>query len=247
MYSKQTVDVQGSAMEILVFEPDGDGPFPGIVVAQHLPVAHMGLEKDPFTIDTGERLAKAGYGCVIPFIFHWWPSEEDVAVKRAEFRDDRVIADLDAAYAVLAAMAKVDGGRIGIIGHCWGGRVAWLGPCHNPDYKAAAVLYGGRIKLAMGEGGVPPIELAGNITCPMIGIFGNDDLNPSPADVADLDAALNAAGVEHEFHAYDGAGHGFQDFNNEERYREAATVDSWQKVLAFLDAKLKQPVEAATA
>ena len=54
MYSKQTVDVQGSAMEILIFEPDGDGPFPGIVVAQHLPVAHMGLEQDPFTIDTGE-------------------------------------------------------------------------------------------------------------------------------------------------------------------------------------------------
>ena len=247
MYTKQSVDVQGSAMEILVFEPDGDGPFPGIVVAQHLPVAHMGLEKDPFTIDVGERLAKAGYACVIPFIFHWWPPEEDIAVKRAEFRDDWTIADLDAAYAVLAGMDRVDGARIGIIGHCWGGRVAWLGPCHNPDYKAAAVLYGGRIKIAMGPDGVPPIELAGRIACPMIGIFGNDDQNPSPADVADLDAALDAAGVEHEFHFYDGAGHGFQDFNNEERYRAAATVDSWHKVLAFLDSKLKQPVAAATA
>ena len=247
MYSTQTVDVQGSPMEILVFEPDGDGPFPGIVVAQHLPVAHMGLEKDPFTIDVGERLAKAGHACVIPFIFHWWPPDQDIAVKRAEFRDDRTIADLDAAYAVLAGMDRVDADRIGIIGHCWGGRVAWLGPCHNPDYKAAAVLYGGRIKIAMGPDSVPPIELAGRINCPVIGIFGNDDQNPSPADVADLDAALDAAGVEHEFHLYDGAGHGFEDFNNEERYREAATVDSWHKVLAFLDSKLKQPVEVATA
>ncbi len=52
-------------MEILVFEPRGDGPFPGIVVAQHLPIAHTGLENDPFTIDVGERLADAGYACVI--------------------------------------------------------------------------------------------------------------------------------------------------------------------------------------
>ncbi len=239
MYTKQTVDVQGSRMEILVFEPDGDGPFPGIVAAQHLPVAHAGLENDPFTIDTGERLANAGYACVIPFIFHWWPPDEDVAVKRAEFRDDWTLADLDAAYAMLTGMDRVDAARIGIVGYCWGGRVAWLGACHNPDYKAAAVLYGGRIKLAMGPDSVPPIELAGRIACPMIGIFGNDDLNPSPADVDDLDAALNAAGVEHEFHRYDGAGHGFHDFTNEQRYREAATVDSRQKVLAFLDGKLK--------
>ncbi len=66
MYSKQTVEVQGSAMDILVFEAEGDGPHPGLVVAQHLPVAHEGLEKDPFTIDIGERLAAAGYATVFP-------------------------------------------------------------------------------------------------------------------------------------------------------------------------------------
>ena len=239
MYSKETADINGSPMEILVFQPEGDGPFPGIVVAQHLPVAHAGLEKDPFTLDIGERFANAGYACVIPYIFHWWPPEEDIAVKREEFRDDWTLADLGAAYLLLTGMDKVDGDRVGIIGHCWGGRVAWLGVGHNSDYKAAAVLYGGRIKLPMGPGSVPPIELAGDIRCPMIGIFGNDDQNPSPADVDDLDAALDAAGVEHEFHRYDGAGHGFQDFVNKERYREAATADSWEKVFAFFDTKLK--------
>ena len=239
MYSKQTLDIQGSPMETLVFEPEGEGPFPGIVVAQHLPIAHAGLEKDPFTLDVGERLAAAGYACVIPFIFHWWPKEEDIAVKREAFRDDWTVADLDAAYSLLTGMENVDAGRTAIIGHCWGGRVTWLGACHNPDYKAAAVLYGGRIKLAMGPGSVPLIDLADRIPCPMIGIFGNDDQNPSPADVDDLDAALNAAGVAHEFHRYDGAGHGFQDFVNEERYRKEASDDAWEKVLAFFDRELK--------
>ena len=126
MYGKTTAEILGSAMEILVFEPAGEGPFPGVVVAQHLPIAHAGLEKDPFTIDVGERLAGAGYVCVIPFVFHWWPPDADIDVKRAEFRDDWTVADMAAAYDRLAGMPNVDGGRIGIVGHCWGGRIAWL-------------------------------------------------------------------------------------------------------------------------
>ncbi len=238
MYGKTTADILGSAMEILVFEPAGEGPFPGVVVAQHLPIAHAGLEKDPFTIDVGERLAGAGYVCVIPFVFHWWPPDADIDVKRAEFRDDWTVADMAAAYDRLAGMPNVDGGRIGIVGHCWGGRIAWLVACHNARYKAAAVFYGGRIKVAMGPDAVPPIELADRIPCRVLGIFGNDDENPSPADVDDLDAALAAAGVAHDFHRYDGAGHGFQDFGDETRYREAATPDAWDKLLAFFGAEL---------
>ena len=238
-YSKQTVDVNGSAMEILVFEPEGAGPVPGIMVAQHLPIAHAGLEKDPFTLDIGERLAAAGYACVIPYVFHWWPPEEELEVKRTEWRDDWTIADLEAANAVLTGLGRVDADRLGIIGHCWGGRIAFLGACRFPLYKACATLYGGRIKITMGESSTAPIELVDDIKGSIIGIFGNDDENPSPADVDDIDAALTAAGVEHEFHRYDGAGHGFQDFVNEERYRKEATEDSWAKVMAFFERKLK--------
>jgi len=238
-YGKQTVDVQGSPMEVLTFEPAGGGPHPGIVVAQHLPVAHEGLEKDPFTIDVGEKLAANGYAAVIPYIFHWWPPEEDVAVKREQWHDDRAVADLDAALGVLKGLEGVDDARLGIIGHCWGGRISWLGACHNPAFRATVVLYGGRIKLPMGDGVPAPITLAGNISGPVLGIFGNDDQNPSPADVDDLDAALTAAGVPHEFHSYDGAGHGFQDFVNKKRFRPDQTADSWEKLFAFLDRILK--------
>jgi carboxymethylenebutenolidase len=239
MYTKKIVEIDASPMEVLVFQPEGAGPFPGLVVAQHIPIAHAGLEIDPFVLDVGERLAAAGYASVTPHVFHWWPSQADIEVKRDGFRDDNAVKDMAAAFELLAGMDKVDENRIGIIGHCWGGRLSWLGACHEPRYKAAAVLYGGRIKAGMGEGSPPPITLADRITCPMIGIFGNDDQNPSPDDVTDLDAALNAAGVDHTFHQYDGAGHGFQDFNNPERYREAQAEDAWVKLLAFLDGHLK--------
>ena len=238
MYSKHTVTIEHSPMEILVFEPEGDGPHPGIVVAQHLPVAHEGLEKDPFTIDVGEKFAAAGYTCVIPWIFHWWTPETDIEVKRAEFRDDRCLSDMQATFDFLAGMDSVDENRIGIIGHCWGGRVSWLHACHNPNYKALITLYGGRLKLGMGAGAAPPIERAAHIPCPVLGVFGNDDQNPSPEDVADLDAALTAGNVKHEFHQYDGAGHGFQDFINPDRYREKQGTDAWAKIRVFLEREL---------
>jgi carboxymethylenebutenolidase len=68
----------------------------------------------------------------------------------------------------------------------------------------------------------------------VLGIFGNEDQNPTPEDVDDLDEALTGASVPHEFHRYDGAGHGFQDFTNPDRYREAQTEDSWEKIERFL-------------
>ena len=59
-------------------------------------------------------------------------------------------------------MENVDSERIGIFGHCWGGRVSWLGAGTNSKYKACAVFYGGRIKKTMGENNPPAIDLAPN-------------------------------------------------------------------------------------
>ena len=238
MHRIETVTVNDSPMEIFLFEPEGPGPHPGLVLAQHIPVGHTGIENDTFTLKTAERFAQNGFVVAAPFIFHWWPKEAEMQLKRDEFRDDWTALDLNAAYGYLAQMETVDADRIGIAGHCWGGRVAWLGAGHLPGLKACAVFYGGRIKLTMGPDTPPAIDLAGNIKCPVIGFFGNEDQNPSPEDVNDYEAALAAAGVDHIFHRYDGAGHAFQSFNSEERYREEASEDAWEKVLAFMGEKL---------
>ena len=235
-----TTEVRGSPMEVFLFAPAGAASHPGLVLCQHIPVGHTGIENDTVTLKTAERFCANGYAVAVPFIFHWWPKSADMEVKRAGFRDDWTRLDLDAAFELLAAQPGVDRERIGIAGHCWGGRVAWLGACTNPRYKACAVFYGGRVKLVMGEGNPPAIELAGNIRCPVIAFFGNEDTNPTPADVNDYDAALTRAGVEHVFHRYDGAGHAFQSFNNPERYREKASEDAWGKVLEFFAGKLKK-------
>lgn len=238
-YEIETVDVGGSPMEVFMFTPNGAGPHPGIVLCQHIPGGHQGVEQDEFTLKTAERYAQNGYVVAVPFIFHWWPKTDGIEVKRDGFRDDWTAKDLTAAFDLLAARSDVDAERIGMIGHCWGGRVAWLGACHNPKLKACIVFYGGRVKLVMGPDGTPPaIDLANRIACPVAGFFGNDDANPTPEDVDDYEAALAAAGVEREFHRYDGAGHAFQSFNNLDRYHHGASEDAWTKALDFLTRRL---------
>ena len=75
--------------------------------------------------------------------------------------------------------------------------------------------------------------MVANITCPVVGFFGNDDGNPSPEDVDRLDAELSKHGIAHSFHRYDGAGHAFQNFLNEANYRESQAEDAWGKVIDF--------------
>jgi len=238
-YDIVSVDVQGSAMDVFLFIPSGNTPLPGIVLAQHIPVGHAGIENDTFTLETARRFAANGYAVAVPFIFHWWPKTDPLDKKKAESRDDWMLADISAAFEVLAQHPDVDENRIAMAGHCWGGRVAWLAACYIRSFRALAVFYGGNIKKGLGDGAVAPIDLAANIECPVIGFFGNDDSNPSPDDVADYARALDAAGIHYDFHQYDNAGHAFQNFPAAERYNEAASEDAWAKVLIFLDKLLK--------
>jgi carboxymethylenebutenolidase len=229
-----SVDVLGSEMEVFRFDPERSGPNPGIVLAQHIPVGHAGIENDTYTLKSAARLARNGYAVAVPFIFHWWPKSADIQVKRKESRDDWMVADCRAAFDLLADDPTVKADRIGIVGHCWGGRVAWLGACHIPELAACGIFYGGRIRAPMGDGNPPPIDLVSQITCPVAGFWGNEDQNPTPQDVDDIDAALTAANISHVFHRYHSAGHAFQNFPDPECYRHEASEDAWGRLLDFL-------------
>ncbi|MEJ2748947.1 MAG: dienelactone hydrolase family protein, partial [Anaerolineae bacterium] len=75
--------------------------------------------------------------------------------------------------------------------------------------------------------------------CPLLGIFGEDDHNPSPEQVNNHEAELQKQGKDYEFHRYPGAGHGFFYYNRP-NYRQAQAVDGWQKIFAFLEKYLSQ-------
>ena len=241
----KVVDVDGSPMEVFVYTPEPKGNYPALILCQHIPVGHAGLEHDTFTLTSAERLAEAGYIVAVPFIFHWWPKSEEMKVKAMSFRDDWVVADLKATLSHLRSLPNVNTGEIGIIGHCWGGRVSWLGACQMSEIAACAVFYGGRIDKKLGPEEVTaqlqsPLEQAMNFPCPVTGFFGNEDQNPTPELVDEYEAALSKHNIEYSFHRYDDAGHAFQNFPTPERYRKTQSEDAWEKCLSFFNTHLKE-------
>ena len=223
-----TVAVDGDTMRCYVSSPEGPGPFPGVIVAQHA----GGV--DEFIQTMSDRIAAAGYVAIAPELYHRDPNPEDnPLVRMGRLRDTNVVTDVSAAFEHLKGLANVAAERTGIAGFCMGGRVAYLMATHIPALGAAVVFYGGNIMVPWGEGPAP-FDGTDRIRCPLLGLFGEDDTNPSPADVAKIDAELTRLGRTHEFRSFSGAGHAFM---NEGRpsYRKERAEEAWAKCLGWFE------------
>ena len=75
------------------------------------------------------------------------------------------------------------------------------------------------------------------MSCPLLGLFGNEDRAPTPEQVDQHEAELKKHGKNYEFHRYDGAGHGFFYYDRP-AYRIEQALDGWQKVFAFCEKHL---------
>jgi carboxymethylenebutenolidase len=193
-----------------------------------------------------DQYAANGYVAIAPALYHrQHPNpklgyDEMPAVQgyMGALQDNEIIEDVNVAIDYLQNKYKRTAGqKIGIVGYCVGGRIAYLAATSCPGLSAASVYYGGRILVPFGDGPAP-IDLTGNITIPVMGNFGDDDENPSPADVATIDSALTAAGVTHDFKSYPGAGHGF-NCDDRGSYNEAAATDAFSRTLAFFNSNVK--------
>jgi len=222
------IDVNGQPMRVSIDGPAGART--GVVVMIHGP----GLDR--FIEVQVETLATHGYVAAAPDLFHRQPDDGSDAMTRVgRLLDREIVDDVD---ATVAHLREIGVDRLAVLGFCMGGRNAYLLAGARPSYwSAAGVCYGGNIMKAWGDG-PSPLERTDQIACPIIGVFGADDPNPSSDDVKRIDAALTEHGKPHEFHIYDGAGHAFLNFSNPERYRPQQAADAWPKLLAFLDRHL---------
>ena len=224
MINTVSIDAPDGQMDVMLGVPEGAGPFPTLVVCHH----RWGL--DAFTKSVVERLNASGFIAGAPNFYHRRPSGEDTSEAMKYLDDDQIIGDIRAATAYLQKQPAAKRSAEGIMGHCMGGRHSFLGATAHP-FKGAVMLYGGSV--TQSRGGKPPaLSRAASIACPILGFFGKEDKNPSPTDMAEIDKELTRLGKKHEFHAYDGAGHAFQN-NGDERYRPAASEDAWRRYLAF--------------
>jgi len=194
---------------------------------------------DAFIQGICEKLALAGFAAIAPDLYHRESEEQakdEPLVRMGRLKDAEIAKDINAALQHLCSYRQVARDRVGIIGFCMGGRIAYMMAALNPSFRACVDFYGGNIAVPWGEG-PSPLDLTPQIGCPVLGLFGAEDANPSPQDVARMEAELRRNGKEYQFHIYPGAGHAFM---NEARpsYRPEAAQDAWQRCTAFLSRHL---------
>jgi carboxymethylenebutenolidase len=226
-------------IEAYLARPDGAERRGGVVVIHHMP----GFDR--WSKEVVRRFATMGYDAIAPNL-HWRDApgvspDDAAAASRAAggVPDERFVGDAAGAVTALRAL-PTSNGRVGVIGYCSGGRQSVLAAC-TVDVDAAVDCYGAFVT------GTPPPEFPIKISnivdqlpqlrSPLLGLFGNDDVAPSPEHVAELDRILTEHDKPHEFHAYDGAGHAFFS-TDRPSYRVAAALDGWERITRFFDTHL---------
>lgn len=234
----ETITITGANGELInayFARPLGSGPFPGMVVVHHMP------GWDEWYRETTRKFAQHGYAALSPNLYfrtgHGTP--EDVAAKvrsTGGVPDDQVVGDLAGALTYLKSLPFLNG-KAGVFGTCSGGRHAYLAACRVPGFDTVVDCWGGRVVMleeALSPNfPVSPLDYTKDLSCPILGLFGEEDTSPSPDQVAIHEAELKKYNKDYEFHMYPGAGHGFFYYNRPS-YRQQQAVDGWQKIFDFL-------------
>ncbi len=211
----------------------GSGPFPTVLVIQEVWGVHEHIK------DVCRRLAKAGYYAIASELYARQgdptkiaDTQEIIKTIVSKVPDAQVMADLDASVAFAKASGKADTAKLAVTGFCWGGRITWLYAAHNPGLKAAAAWYGPIDRPRTELQPKFPIDLAADLKCPVLGLYGAADQG-IPVDTVDkMGAACKAAGKNCEFKIYPDTPHAF-NADYRPSYRAEAAKDGWAKMLAW--------------
>jgi carboxymethylenebutenolidase len=190
----------------------------GIVIAQEMYGLNNYLRSvcDHFAGHGYLALAPALYDRQQPGLVYTYSKDDHDRAQRTYKRRDWTAAlyDLDAARAAVA-----EAGKVGLVGFCWGGSLAWLAACRR-DYACAVAYYGSAM----------PDFAHEQARCPVIAHIGDRDTSMPAARIVDFRAAQPSVPV----HIYEGAPHGFDNPNRVERHHPQACRIARERTLAFL-------------
>jgi carboxymethylenebutenolidase len=206
--------------------PDGAGKHPAVIVI------HEWWGLNDWVKVEAQKLAAEGYVALAVDLYRGKVAttpEEAHEIMRG-VPEDRAQRDLEAAFAYLAARPDVNPAKIADIGWCMGGGYSVRFAVSEPKLAACIVNYG---PLPTDSGNIAKIK------APVLGNFGADDKGITPDSVRKFAAAMQADGKNIDVKIYDGAGHAFENPNNKDGYRPAATADAWQRITAFLKKSLQ--------
>ncbi len=211
----------------ILYTPEGKGPFPAVIII------HEWWGLNDWVKGQASKLSDQGYVTLAVDLYRGkvaTTGDEAHELMRG-VPEDRAKRDLGAAFDYLASQANVKKDRIGAIGWCMGGGYALDVALLEPTLAADVINYG---HLAT------DLEALKKINAPILGLFGAQDRGISPEDVHKFGDAMDKLGKKIDVTIYPDAGHGFENPNNKDGYREADTADAWKKTVAFLESTLKK-------
>jgi len=198
---------------------------------------------DDHIVDVCGRFAALGYLAVAPHLFHRDGVNalpHDLAIVRRYMDNltaDGVIADITEAREYLISQG-FSTQQIGIVGFCMGGSVTLVSAV-KLSFGAAVTFYGGG--LAEGRFGFPPLlDIAAELGCPWLGLFGDLDAGIPVDQVEALRSAAAKSSSPTSVVRYAEAGHAFHCDARPDRYHEASARDAWQKAVDWFDRYLEQ-------
>jgi carboxymethylenebutenolidase len=239
------VSLQSGGDQIAAYHayPNQPGSYPGIVVIQEA----FGL--DDHICDLARRFANIGYNAVAPALYWRRGAPKDPNNIETVFPvmfglpDSEAVQDLEAAADYLRAMPGATG-KIGAIGFCSGGRHTLLFACSSNKVDAAIDCWGGFIHRATPNDETTaarpkaPLDMVGQLNCPLFGVFGAEDQNPPVELEAELKKRAQEAGKDVTTKIYQNAGHAFlADYRPS--YREGPAHELWGDIRNFFDKHLK--------
>jgi len=204
---------------------------PGIVILPDVRGLH------PFYRDLAERFASAG---VHATAFDYFGRTAGIGDRGEDFEyrehvdqttPDGVAADVAAAVAHVRAEAGGGASAVYTVGFCFGGRNSFNQAARGHGLDGVIGFYGAPQQRGDEDTNAPTM-LAPGYSCKVLGLFGGADRGIPPEAVADFDAALARAGVEHDLVTYPGAPHSFFDRTFDE-HRDACE-DAWRRMLRFV-------------
>jgi carboxymethylenebutenolidase len=230
------VAAAGGEMPAWRAQPAKGSNFPVVLVVQEIFGVHEYIK------DVCRRLAKLGYLAIAPELYARQGDPRKIAnvpeilnTIVAKVPDAQVMADLDACVD-WAKNNKGNTLRLGITGFCWGGRIAWLYAAHNPQVKAGVAWYGRIVSPVNEINPQHPIDIAGQLHGPVLGLYGGLDQGIPLDTVEKMEKALadakNPASKASSIHVYDNAPHAFHaDYRPS--YRKEEAEDGWKRLQAW--------------
>jgi len=237
-----TVQVAGADQKpIPVYEayPSKEGEFPVVVVISEVWGIHEYIK------DVTRRFAKEGYYAVAPELFSRegvnLAAETDVQkVLGVVFNApiERIVGDVRATADYARKQPAARGERAGVTGFCWGGGITLIVPAFYKDTSAAVAWYGPPKRVQKGDKPVAALDVAAEVPCPVLLLYGGADQGIPSADIDAEEAALKAVGRTVEKHVYPGVGHAFfADYRPS--YNADAAKDGWARCLDWFQKYLK--------